>query len=149
MEIWKFLHILSMFSAVTLLVGGGLFAERMIRTGDLAAISRFHAALRPLENAGIALIVAGTVFGLITAIVGPFDLTQTWLLIAYGLVATLFVLGPYESALYNRIFRAAAAGDTTAIEAAGRDEVRRSVLIVVDVVIYTAIIFVMVTKPGT
>jgi len=146
-EIWKFLHIVSMFSAVTLLIGGSVFAERLFSTRDAPAIARFHGALKPLETLGIIFIVAGIVFGLVTAIVGPFDLTQTWLIIAYVLVAALFVLGPYESVIYNRIFEAAADGDAAALDAAAADT-KRKALVVIDIVLYVAIIFVMVTKPG-
>ena len=145
---WKFLHIASMFAAVTLLVGGSLFAERIMRTRDRAAISKFGAVLRPLDNLGVALGVAGIAFGLVTAIVGPFDLLQSWLVIAYVLVAVLLVLGPIESAMLRRVFEEASAeGDDDALDVAIADT-RRSALTIVSAALYVAIIFVMVTKPG-
>jgi uncharacterized membrane protein len=144
---WKFLHIASMFAAATLLVGGSLFAERIVRTRDRAVISRFGAVLRPLENLGVALGIAGITFGFVTAIVGPFGLLEPWLITAYVLVAVMFALGPIESAMLARVFEAATAADDTALAAAISDT-RRTMLTFVSAALYVAVIFVMVTKPG-
>ena len=45
MEIWKTLHILSMFTAVTLLVGASVFAERVVYSRDVHAIRRIGTAI--------------------------------------------------------------------------------------------------------
>jgi hypothetical protein len=84
----------------------------------------------------------------VTAIVGPFDLLQSLLVIAYVLVAVLLVLGPIESAMLRRVFEEASAeGDDDVLDAAIADT-RRSALTIVSAALYVAIIFVMVTKPG-
>ena len=52
----------------------------------------------------------GIVLGVITAVVGPYDLTQSWLLTAYGIVAVLIALGADpETAWLNRLVAAAEA----------------------------------------
>jgi hypothetical protein len=150
MEIWKTLHILSMFTAVTLLVGASVFAERVVYSRDVHAIRRIGTALRPLENVGIAMVIVGVVFGIITAVVGPFDLTQAWLVIAYVLVVALFVLGPIESAMLRRVFDAARTSPvdapSTELEAAIANP-RRTAITWVSILLYALIIVDMVTKP--
>jgi uncharacterized membrane protein len=83
----------------------------------------------------------------VTAIVGPFDLLQSWLVIAYVLVAVLLVLGPIESAMLRRVFEAASAESDDTLDAAISDT-RRSALTIASAALYVAVIFVMVTKPG-
>jgi hypothetical protein len=149
MTVWKVLHVVTMFSAVTLLVGGSVSFDVLARTRDPAALARFWSVQEPLTNVGVGLIVAGIVFGLVTAIVGPFDLTQPWLIIAYVLVAVLFVLGPIEGRLAKRAADAAAqAGDvwTDELEALASDR-RRESLTYASTLIYVIIIVDMVAKP--
>lgn len=150
MEIWKFLHILSMFAAVTLLVGGSLFYERIVHSRDVAAIRRFAKVLKPLENLGIGLVILGIVFGLVTVAVANFDYTQGWLVIAYVLVGLLFVLGPIESASLAKVATAAEASplDAPSPELVAAIQNRgRIVLQVVSTLLYVVIIFDMVVKP--
>jgi multisubunit Na+/H+ antiporter MnhG subunit len=148
MQYWKFLHILSMFTAVTLLVGISVFGGRVIATRDLAAIRRFGVVYPPLERAGIAAASLGVIFGLITAIVGPWDLTEGWLVTAYVLVVALFALGPVEGRMFAKV--AEAAGETDGDEpklAALLADRRRPTLTLFSIVLYVAVIFTMVTKP--
>ena len=150
MEYWKFLHILSMFTGVTLLVGVSLFGSRIIATRDVAAIRRYAVVYPPLERAGIAAVSLGVVFGFITAIVGPWDLTQGWLVTAYVLVVALFALGPIEGRMYKQVADAAArseGNDVTTELATLIDDRRRNTLTIMSVVLYIAVIFTMVTKP--
>jgi uncharacterized membrane protein len=151
MTLWKVLHVVSMFSAVTLLVGASIFFDVSVRQRDARLLARFgRVAMGPLANIGIGLIVAGLVFGLATAIVGEFDLTDTWLVIAYVLVVVLFILGPIEGRLAGRAIEAAdAAGDGWPDELAKiAEDPRRSTLTVVSTLIYVAIVVDMVAKPG-
>jgi uncharacterized membrane protein len=150
MEYWKFLHILSMFGSVTLLVGTDLLIHRIVHTGDVGAIRRAAKAYKPLGNAGIALVSLGVVFGLVTAIVGPFDLTQTWLILAYVIVAALFTLGPIEGKLAAKVFAAAETSpeDAPSAELTAAIEDRTwTILMTISTLLYVAVIFVMVTKP--
>jgi uncharacterized membrane protein len=147
---WKFLHILSMFAGVTLLVGLSVFSERLIATHDVATIRRAGARFKVMEKLGIAAVSVGVVFGLIAAIVGSFDLTKTWLVIAYVLVALLFALGPLEGRRFSRVTTAAEASPddrpSAELTAAIEDPARRR-LTAVSIALYVAVIFVMVTKP--
>jgi hypothetical protein len=58
-------------------------------TRGLASRSRHF--LEPLSPNPPGIFLLGLVFGFVTAIVGEFDLTQTWLLIAYGLVVYILL----------------------------------------------------------
>jgi uncharacterized membrane protein len=150
MQYWKFLHIVSMFAGVTLLVGVSVFGERIISTRDVVAIRRYASVYPPLERIGIAAVSLGVVFGFITAIVGPFDLTEGWLIAAYVLVVALFVLGPIEGRLYGAVAEAAESteGDQPTPELATLiDDRGRRTLTLISVVLYVAVIFTMVTKP--
>ena len=150
MQYWKFLHILSMFTAVTLLVGISVIGERVIASRDLAAMRRFAELYPPLERLGIVAIVLGIVFGFVTAIVGPWDLTQAWLITAYVIVAALMTLGPLEGKRFARVSemarRAEGTEPTGELAALIADPVRRT-MTAVSIALYVAIVFVMVVKP--
>ena len=150
MLVWKFLHILSMFAGVTLLFTYEIVIHRAAVANEILVVRSVGKRRTRIENSGIALIVLGIVFGVITALVGPYDLTQGWLLTAYGLVAVLIALGAGpETAWLNRLVAAAEAdpgeGSSEGYVAAMRDPRRN--LIWVSAALYAAVIFVMVTKP--
>lgn len=150
MTFWKVLHVVSMFSAVTLLVGGSVYFDALVRKRDARVLAAFgETAMGPLGNIGIGLVIAGVVFGLVTAIVGDFDLTQTWLVIAYVLVVILFVVGPIEGKLAGKAIAAAQeAGDGWPDDLAKiADDPRRSTLTWVSTLIYAVIVVDMVAKP--
>jgi hypothetical protein len=88
--VWKFLHIASMFVAVSIFVGQGMLSGAVARSGDVPALRRVLTAEDRFAPIGGAMFILGIVFGFLTAITGDIDLTQTWLLIAYAL--TLFIL---------------------------------------------------------
>ena len=150
MLIWKFLHILAMFAGVTMLFAYEIVIHRAAAAKEVEVVRSIGKRRTLVESWGIALIVLGIVFGVITAVVGPYDLTQTWLLTAYGIVAILIVLGAGpETAWLNRLVAAADAdpgdGSSAGFAAAMRDPRRN--LIWISAVLYAAVIFVMVTKP--
>jgi uncharacterized membrane protein len=89
-DLWKFLHIASMFVAVSIFVGQGMLSGAVARSGDGHALRRVLASEDRFAPVGGALFLLGIVFGFLTAIAADFDLTQTWLLIAYAL--SLFIL---------------------------------------------------------
>ena len=88
---WKFLHISSMFLAVSIFVGQGMLSGTVARSGDVRAIRRVLAAEDRFAPLGGGVFLLGIVFGFVTAIVGDFDLTQTWLVIGYVLAALILV----------------------------------------------------------
>jgi uncharacterized membrane protein len=149
--IWKFLHIASMFLAVSIFVGQGMLSGAVARSGDVGALRRVLAAEDRFAPVGGAMFILGTVFGFLTAITGDFDLTQTWLLIAYAL--TLFIL--VNGLTYHRVqaekLKAAVdaspddqpAGELRAIAGAPSAAVMNAI----DGIAWLAIIYAMVAKP--
>ncbi len=151
MTIWKFLHIASMFTAVSIFVGQGMLSGAVARSGDVLAMRRVLAAEDRFAPIGGAFFVLGVVFGFVTAIVGEFDLTQTWLVIAYVLALFILLMGFLYHAPQTQRLKVAAeaspddhpspelerlthAGSVTAIN-------------MVDGLAWLAIIYLMVAKP--
>jgi hypothetical protein len=158
--IFKYLHVITMFAAVTLMFGGEVLFHLLRRRGDLHSLRRFLEVVLPVFRIGVGLLTLGVGFGLLAATTIGFSLTAGWLLLAYALIAAIYVVGfgvgvPY----FNRVRAAledasldAAPNDQPAGEA-GRalrrilDDPRWVFDLVVSVVLYAAIIFVMVAKP--
>jgi uncharacterized membrane protein len=149
--IWKFLHIAFMFVAVSIFVGQGMLSGAVARSGDVHALRRVLAAEDRFAPIGGAIFLLGIVFGFLTAITGDFDLTQTWLLIAYGLALFILVNGlTYHRSQAEKLKAAAAASpDDRASEelraVAGAPSV--AVMNTIDGLAWLAIIYVMVAKP--
>jgi drug/metabolite transporter (DMT)-like permease len=149
-RIWKFLHVVTMFAAVSLFVGESVLFERIARSRDVPAIRRFGALAPPVVRTAIALVLLGLVFGLITVNDEHFSYTDTWVVIAYFLYAGLFALGPFEGRFQTRITDAAKASPDDAaspqLEALISNTGRRAI-VVISMVLYVAIIYDMVMKP--
>jgi hypothetical protein len=149
--IWKFLHIALMFVAVSIFVGQGMLSGAVARSGDALAVRRVVAAEDRFAPIGGAMFILGIVFGFLTTITGDFDLTQTWLLIAYALTLFILVNGlTYHRAQAEKL--KAAAGASAEIEPS--DELRAiasapsvAVMNTIDGIAWLAIIYVMVAKP--
>ena len=109
-EILKFLHVLAMFTAVSLFVGGEWYLTSLERGGDVRAIRAGYRAAQKIDGLGVAAVLLGVALGFITALNGHLDLTQTWLLTAYGMFVTKMVLGfAYWTPRSKRILEAAEA----------------------------------------
>ena len=91
MTFCKFLHIASMFVAVSIFVGQGMLSGAVARSGDVRALRRVLAIEDRFAPVGGGIFVLGIVFGFVTAIVGDLDLTATWLVIGYVLAAIILV----------------------------------------------------------
>jgi uncharacterized membrane protein len=149
--IWKFLHIAFMFVAVSIFVGQGMLSGAVARSGDVPALRRVLAAEDRFAPIGGAMFILGVVFGFLTAITGDFDLTQTWLLIAYALTLFILVNGlTYHRSQAEKLKAAAAASpndqpsdELRAIAGAPSVAVMNSI----DGIAWLAIIYVMVAKP--
>jgi uncharacterized membrane protein len=149
--VWKFLHIASMFVAVSIFVGQGMLSGVVARSGDARALRRVLESEDRFAPIGGGFFLVGIVFGFIAAITGDFDLTQTWLLIAYALALFILVNGlTYHRRQAERL--------KAAIEASPDDrpseEVRAvagapsaAAMNVIDAIAWLAIIYVMVAKP--
>ena len=93
MLIFKALHILSMFSVVTMEIGAEFLYAFAVSRRDVRALATVH---RILEQArigpiSIAVFLSGVGFGLLTALTGKFDFLAGWLIAAYVLVAVILV----------------------------------------------------------
>jgi hypothetical protein len=110
LQLWTFLHILSMFSAVTVIVGAELLALYAIRRKDIGMLRAYFRLGKRADQVGMALFLLGIGFGLVAAVTIGWDLLTGWLLIAYVLVVLTIVVGfssvPYlgrlEAALPER-----------------------------------------------
>lgn len=93
MLIFKALHILSMVTMVVSFVGGEFFYAIAIRRRDVHALAFVQRAVRQgrLAIVGLVALVAGILFGLLTAATGGLDFFAGWLIAAYVLVAAIFV----------------------------------------------------------
>ena len=149
---WKFLHIAFMFGAVALLVGGGVINERVQKGKDVRAIRGVIAAEGRVAPVAGILMVGGIIFGFVTAIAGGFDLLAPWLLIAYGLVLAIILMGALYHGPHGKKLEEAAAESPddqpssrllTIIEGTGRGPLVNAI----DGLLWAGLIFVMVVKP--
>jgi uncharacterized membrane protein len=149
--IWKFLHIASMFVAVSIFVGQGMLSGTVARSGDVRALRRILAVEDRFAPIGGGLFLLGIVFGFVTAITGDFDLTETWLLIGYALSLFILVNGvTYHRSQAEKLKAAAAESPedqpSDALQAlAGAPSV--AVMNTIDGLAWLGIIYVMVAKP--
>ncbi len=159
MLVFKTLHILLMFAAVTLLMGETFFYAATVWRRDiraLAGIRRLSRAPLYLANGApvvaMGLLLAGVVLGLLTALTGGFDFLAGWLIAAYVLMATILVLG--VSPWVRRLARLGdeaveAEAGTRPVEEVVRDMAgsHASLLFVISAALFAAIIADMVLKP--
>jgi uncharacterized membrane protein len=149
--IWKFLHVASMFVAVSIFVGQGMLSGAVARSGDVRAVRRILAAEDRFSPIGGALFLLGIVFGFVTAITSEIDLTETWLLIGYALSLFILVNGlTYHRSQAEKLKAAAEASP----EDQPSDVLRAlagassgAVMNAIDGLAWLAIIYVMVAKP--
>jgi hypothetical protein len=152
--VFKALHILSMFAAVTFLVGEALLYSRAIWRGDVAGLAAARRLICGRPIIGASILVGGVVFGLLAALTGGFDFLAGWLIAAYVLVVALFAVNgsPWVQRLPRLADDAVAAeagqlpiADVIATMAAIRTATLLAVTI--NVVLFALIIADMVLKP--
>jgi uncharacterized membrane protein len=153
MLILKFLHIVSMFGFVTLALGGAVFLHLVAHARDVHAYRRLDAPIQRTDVVAIALFLAGIIFGLLAAITGGFDLTASWLILAYILVVVIVVhgfllLNPWYVRLRNAANQPDAAAAVEEFQRLLRTHpVRHMADLVFGTALWVAIIYVMVVKP--
>ncbi len=151
MQLWTFLHIVSMFAAVTIVIGAEWWVTYAIRQRDVGALKAYFRVSSRAEMAGGLMLVVGIVFGLIAANTAGFDLLQGWLVLAYILVGATLVLGGINAG-YLKAVKAAALeneGDEPGPTLAPLlDSKRTMVVALVDFAIIAAVIWSMVYKPS-
>jgi predicted integral membrane protein DUF2269 len=148
---WKFLHIASMFAAVSIFVGQGMLSGAVARSGDVRALRRVLATEDRFAPVGGGIFALGIVFGFITAISGDLDLTQTWLIIGYVLAAFILVNAFVYHAPQARKLEAAAKAspdDQPSAELRALIDAPSAIWVnVLDGAVWLALIYVMVAKP--
>jgi hypothetical protein len=154
MLIFKVLHVLSMFAAVTLFVGEALFYARAIWRRDVAGLAAIRRLVGGRPVLGAAFLVAGIVFGLLNALTGGFDVLAGWLIAAYVLIVALFLVNgsPWVQRLpqLGQAAVEAEAGQRPADEVVTAINGMRTATVIVvaaNVVLFAAIIADMILKP--
>lgn len=151
MPIFKYLHILTMFSAVGTVIGTEVLLHRVARSGDVRAIRAAFSLAKPMNLIAPVLFLLGVAFGFIDAITRGFDLFAPWLLIAYVLFVAMFVLGGAVQGRWIERIVAAAASSEGASPSADLQRVihdrRAAVAMYVSWLLLAGIIFTMVAKP--
>lgn len=151
MQLWTFLHILSMFAAVTVVIGAEWWLTYAVRRRDRGALRAYFRVSGRAEMAGGILLLAGIVFGLVAAVTIGFDLLQGWLVLAYILVGATLVLGGVNSG-YLKALKAGVA-ETEGDQASDRldhllGSPRPLIVAGLDFAIIAVIIWSMVYKPA-
>ena len=149
--VWKFLHISAMFAAVSIFVGQGVLERVVARSGDVRALRSVLAAEDRFGPIGGGLFIFGILLGILTALSGGLDLTQPWLLIGYALAAVVLIVAfVYHVPTARRLEALAAASPDDAPSPELRNEIYAPsgvMVIVLDSVVWLALIFDMVVKP--
>jgi hypothetical protein len=86
MPIFTVLHVLSMFTMVTVFLGGPFYYAYAVWRRDVRALATFH-RIEKQSRVGIVALLAGLAFGLLAALTGGIDILDGWLIAAYVLVA--------------------------------------------------------------
>ena len=153
MDAFKVLHILSMFAAVTLLVGEALLYARVIWRSDVAGLAAVRRLLGGRPLLGVSFFIAGIVFGLLAAVTGGFEFFAGWLIAACadcGAVRRQWIAACAEAAADRG--RGDGGNGRRAIAEEVADSMtsaRRPVLVaaILNIVLFAAIITDMIVKP--
>jgi hypothetical protein len=146
-----FLHITTMFTAVAVGYGVTTFIRLAYMTGQVTALKGVGMSATRLTPLIPVLFISGGVFGLLTAIIGGYNLLAPWLIIAY----VLFVIAMFIGARINEPWgkRLGMALRTTPdgpispeIDAFFKDQ-RMNWITAIDYLVVVVIIFDMVVKP--
>jgi len=144
----KFVHVALMFMGAALAIGPAALLYLLARSGDPAAIRRtFRLAERVFQISTLCYGL-GIVAGFVAALTGALDLTASWLIAAYVLVAVLGVHGALFDRWTKRVahsFDSGGATETDRLERLRRDRAPLYLLGAMAVLV-VAIVYVMVTK---
>jgi uncharacterized membrane protein len=150
---WKALHVVSMFVMVAGFIGVEVFYAAAMRRRDVRATAFVQRALEKTGFGVLAMIalLAGIVFGVLTAATGGFDFTAGWLLVTYALLAVFLVNAVVAG---QPVVEAGKAAIEAEEGRASVDEVAESLpvgratyLVLANSVIFIAIVLLMVLKP--
>jgi len=91
MFVLLYLHILAIFTAVTVVMGAGILVLIGARGGNRSVVAAITSL--PIPRLAGPLYSIGGLFGLATAFVFGYNLLAPWLIIAYVLFAILTAMG--------------------------------------------------------
>jgi hypothetical protein len=151
---FKALHVLLMFTAVTLTMGDALFIAVAIWRRDVRALASFQRIVGVRPVIGASIFVVGIAFGLLTVATGGLDFLAGWLIAAYVLVAILLVfqaVPPVQKMvqLAREAVEAEAGRHSMEDVVRGMDAIRGGfpIVVAVNAALLVAIILDMVLKP--
>jgi hypothetical protein len=146
-----FLHISTIFTAMTVAYGPLIVLGVVYRTREVAAIRTVLPVVMRVGPLLPLLFGLGGLFGISTAIAFGYNLLAPWLVIAYVLFAVMFVIGVTENRTWPA--RLAKTLETTADGPMTPEIVelftssRHVVITAVDLVVVFGLVFDMVVKP--
>jgi hypothetical protein len=148
----KFLHVALMFAAVTVGVGAAIMLHRVGHTRDVLAIRRVFSLAPWFERISVILFGLGVLFGFSSVVLGIFNPLAPWLLIAYALVLAAGLNGSLVLGAWTKRVQALSLVSQTERPSPELDMALGSkialIALIVDILLFFAIIFVMIAKPG-
>lgn len=150
--LFKFLHLATMFIAVSAILGADWLGLRLTHMRDVRAIHVILRQARSIERVGPLLFALANVFGVVTAWLGNLDLLARWLVISYALVILIIINDRVN--LGRWISKLEVAADASSLDAPS-SELRRQIsdrralfAFLADSVLIILAVLVMVVKPG-
>lgn len=151
-DLFRFLHVLTMFAAVTLAMAPELILHGVARTGNVQAIRTFSSVIGPFARLTPVVFVVGAIFGLLAAAFGQMDFFRPWLLATYVIFVVAMAVGgllsgPWAVQVAQAAFASPDHAPSAELQAAIRDRrgVASSGILATAIVV---IVFLMVVKPG-
>lgn len=151
-ELFKYLHILTMFAAVAAAMIPEVVLHATARQGNVAGIRSVAAVAKPIGAAIPILFVVGLIFGLIAAVVGSFDLLRPWLIASYVVFAIAMIVGatlsgPWAQRVGEAAFASPVEAPSAELQAAVHDR-RGTIASAILLTSIVVIIYLMVFQPG-
>lgn len=151
--LFKFLHILTMFTAVAAAVIPEVVLHWVARSGDVGAIRVVGGIAARLGKLLPVFFVGGAIFGLLAAATGELDFFQPWLIAAYvvfviAMVTGGAITGPWAGRVAETAAASGTDGPSSNLVLVMHDR-RAAVGSVILMSAIVLIIFLMVFKPGS
>ena len=143
----KYAHVATMFAAATIQVGADLYFLKVAEDGDARTTARLGHAVRRRGPITGPILEIGIAFGVITALLGGFNLLAPWLLATYIVIALGMVsVFRWAAPAFTVLLDAADAGDDARITALLAQGPYRPAALA-NAAMYAVVIFLMVVKP--
>ncbi len=150
-QLFVFLHILSMFTAVAASFGPAYLTHRAVATRHVPTIRGVFSMVKPIGPLIPVFFVSGFVFALLAIFTGGFNPFRPWLLIAYVLFAIGMFTGARIHAPWAQAVGTSAEASPDAAPSAelnqALDSPQETFAYWLDYAVVIAIVFDMVVKP--